>query len=425
MKVLVIAVRGLQAGALGCYGNPWIDTPAFNRLAAESCVFDWHFADAADPAGARRAWRSGRYHLPDPSAGGAEGPAAADLLALLGERGIPTCLLVDASRPAPKDFAHGWGEVGEVAPTEEEESALEAMLNAAEAQLEDMKTSEHGLLWLDLATVLPPWDVPAVFREPYFQEEEAEADEEGEEEQEAAGGMEEGEDLEPIEPLPDPPQGLIDPDDVLLYERLHSSYAAAVSYLDAGLGQLFERLDEDVCLVVTADTGQNLGEHGLVGPHRPWLHDELIHLPLIVRLPEQGKVSRHVDALTQTVDLAPTLASLFGLALPEAHGHVLLPLIRGAAEGVRPFACAGLQVGEGIEWAVRTSEWVFLHPLQPHPEDAGRRAQLYIKPDDRWEVNNVVQHHLDLADQLEQMLRTLVAATRQPGPLQVPPLPEG
>ena len=67
MKVLVLAARGLQAAYVGCYGNPWIATPNLDALAAEGVVFDQHFADRADAAGARRAWRDGRHHLPDPS----------------------------------------------------------------------------------------------------------------------------------------------------------------------------------------------------------------------------------------------------------------------------------------------------------------------------------------------------------------------
>src|SRR4051812_623392 len=64
MKVLVITARGLQAGALSCYGNGWIDTPTLDSLAASGIVFDCHFADAADAAGARRAWRSGNLSVP-------------------------------------------------------------------------------------------------------------------------------------------------------------------------------------------------------------------------------------------------------------------------------------------------------------------------------------------------------------------------
>ena len=59
--------------------------------------------------------------------------------------------------------------------------------------------------------------------------------------------------------------------------------------------------------------------------------------------------------------------------------------------------------------------------MQTAPDES-RAAQLYVKPDDRWEVNNVLQHHLELGEHLEQTLRAFAAATHGPGPLQVPVL---
>src|SRR4051812_7712076 len=110
MKVLVIVARGLQTAYLGCYGNPWIETPAVDALAARGVVFDQHFADAADPEGARGAWRQGRYAPPAPGGGDPPPPAdVPDLLAALSARGVATHLVVDASRPAPAAFASGWG----------------------------------------------------------------------------------------------------------------------------------------------------------------------------------------------------------------------------------------------------------------------------------------------------------------------------
>jgi hypothetical protein len=58
--------------------------------------------------------------------------------------------------------------------------------------------------------------------------------------------------------------------------------------------------------------------------------------------------------------------------------------------------------------------------VRPAPGDPPRPAQLYVKPDDRWEVNNVLQHHLELSEHLEQTLRGFVEATTRPGPLQLP-----
>lgn len=415
--------RGLQVGALGCYGNPWVDTPALNQLAAEGIVFDEHFADHADPAGVRRAWRSGCYHLPGEEATPHDRESP-DLLAALRQQGIYTCLIVDDSRPSAKAFAEGWDEVVRVAASEEETS-LEAALEAAGAALERLEQRDNWLVWLDLATLLPPWNVPAEFQEAYFADDgDVEEEQEGDDED-----AEEAEESEPLTPLTDVPSGPIDAEDDSLYLCLQTSYAAAVSYVDAAIGQLLEALaglqgGDDVLIVFGSDVGQNLGEHGVVGACRAWLHAELIHVPLILRLPGAAEAGRRVAALTQTVDLAPTLAEWFRTPLPDTHGHSLLPLTHSESGSLRPYACSGLQIGEAVEWTLRTPEWAFLLPVKTGDEDAARGPRLYVKPDDRWEVNNVVQHHLEFAEQLERTLRAFVAATHHGGTLQVPPLPE-
>jgi arylsulfatase A-like enzyme len=379
MRVLVIVVRGLHLGYVGCYGNDWIDTPTLDGLAAEGVVFDQHYADCPEPAGAARAWSTGLYRF-----AAVEGqecrPAqpAPDLASLLGEAGIGLTQVQTAK--------------------------------AALAAVERLPAHDHGLVWLDLATLMPPWDVPADFLEPYFQEE--------------AG---EDKDGEPQEPLPDPAPGPLAPPEDLTFLRLQRTYAGAVSSLDAGLGRLVERLRrrgllDELLVVLTADHGLPLGEHGVVGLCRPWLHDELIHLPLLVRLPGGAEAGRRVAALTQPVDLLPMLLDAFGLPPAPVHGHSLVPLLRGECEQVRPYACAGLRVGAAAEWALRTPGWSFLMPVSEEPEAPPRRPQLYVKPDDRWEVNNVLQHHLELAEHLEQTLRDFVEAARRPGPLQAPEL---
>ena len=45
-NAICLLVDRLHAGYLGCYGNSWIQTPGFNRLAAESFVCDQALADS-------------------------------------------------------------------------------------------------------------------------------------------------------------------------------------------------------------------------------------------------------------------------------------------------------------------------------------------------------------------------------------------
>jgi arylsulfatase A-like enzyme len=424
MKILVLNAAALHLGYLGCYGNEWVATAALDRLAAEGVVFDQHYADR--PGAARSCW-TGRYQFPAPQA--TEPPAPApDLRELLEANGVPFVHVTDPG-PLPPDAAEG--------------TSLERTLEAVLDTLDHLGAEERWLVWVDLPSLQPPWQVAQEFLDRYFAQPadaEGEPEEEGEEleadepleeeeelEEELAEEIEEDE-IEPLTPLTDVSTGPIDAKDLTLLERLQATYAAAVTQLDTAVGLLVEELGHQglldaLALVVTADQGLALGEHGIVGAYRPWLHDELIHLPLILRLPGRADAGLRISALTQPVDLLPTLLDLLGLPEPESHGHSLLPLVRGEKEQVRSYACAGLELGGGLEWALRTAAWGFLLPLRTPPGDAARGPQLYVKPDDRWEVNNLVQHHLEFAERLEQTLRAFIEATRKPGALEAPELP--
>src|SRR5438477_2284851 len=107
MKVVVVNARGLHLGYVSACGNEWIETPTIDRLAAEGVVFDNHVADQPDPAGARRAWRTGRYDFPLPDGEPAAAPAH-DLVRLLKDAGVVTSLVLAAGRPSPRDSAGGW-----------------------------------------------------------------------------------------------------------------------------------------------------------------------------------------------------------------------------------------------------------------------------------------------------------------------------
>ena len=66
-------------------------------------------------------------------------------------------------------------------------------------------------------------------------------------------------------------------------------YDAEIAYQDARLGELVEAFRvggflDDTLMIVTADHGENLGEHGLLG-HEMSLHETLLHVPLVVRWP--------------------------------------------------------------------------------------------------------------------------------------------
>lgn len=421
MKALILILRGLHAGYVGCYGNEWLATPCLDRLAAEGVVFDQHSADVPDAAGARRSWRSGCHQFPLPD--GKHEPPTHDLLALLRQQGVTTSLVLDGSRSTPAGFADGWDHV-HVTADDAEGTPLERTLEAAVDAIEKLEKHERWLVWVELATLLPPWDLPDTFRFKYFQEDLAGDDEDEEVEDDEDEEQEEPGEL--LQPLVDPEPGpLAEPADETGL-RLQHTYAGAVAYVDAGLELLIEELRrrgllDQMLVAATSDHGLPLGEHGIFGMQHPWLHDELVHVPLLVRLPGAARASLRVTALTQAIDLLPTLLDAFGLAAPTVDGRSLLPLIRGETVQVRASACSGLRVGDGLEWAIRTPEWAYLLPVNVATGDAPRGPQLYVKPDDRWEVNDLRQQNLEHADELERILRETVNPAKPKAALEETP----
>jgi arylsulfatase A-like enzyme len=256
--------------------------------------------------------------------------------------------------------------------------------------------------------------------EAYLEDVDAEDEpEEGEEYQEDEGGYDEEEQEEghsalpeePVVPFADPPTGPFDRSDLDAWDWLHRTFAAVVTKLDAELGLLFEELrkrgmDRSAAWLVASDFGLPLGEHGQVGLHRPWLHEELVHLPLILRLPEAEQAGRRVAGFTQPPDLFPTLLALLGVRPPaDVKGFNLLPLARGEAESARGFAVTSLELGDAAEAAIRTDEWALVVPTKVPEGDPAREPMLFAKPDDRWEVNDLRPRNVEVADELGAKLK--------------------
>jgi arylsulfatase A-like enzyme len=403
MKAVVVIIRGCPAGWLGAYGNEWVVTPNLDRLAAESVVFDRHISDRPEPAAAGRAWLGGEGGWPG----------------AFRERGIPA-VLVRANHPdtdAPGWYYEPWGEVFDARPQQEDDSPLDALLRSLPALLDRLEGASEWLVCVEIDRLLPPWDVPeAVFRAYLEHEADAEVPKDDVEDQLDSGlpegdGAEGGEAEptdEPVVPWRDPPAGPFDAGDAAAREWLATSFGALVTGLDAELGQLFDllrerELDQSAGWIVTSDFGYPLGEHGQVGLHRPWLHEELVHLPLILRLPGSEQAGRRVFGFTQPPDLAPTVLDLFGLG--AGTGPSLLALARGEVSSIRESAVTALELGDAAERSIRTDEWAFLLPVRV-PEGESRAPQLFQKPDDHWEVNDLRARNMERADELEVALRT-------------------
>jgi arylsulfatase A-like enzyme len=377
MRVLLISVPGLHIGYLGCYGNDWTDTAALDTVAAEGIVFDQHFADCL---GQWPSLLTGQCRFPERQGCG----PARTLRDLCAVSAIP-CFHV-----AGADAGSLW-------------ERLDGVCTAISTEFERHSASSRWLGVAELPDLSPPWSLPEEALARFFA---PSSDDDAED------------DDEPPVPLADPPREVA-ADDAPSQEALRLTYAAAVWCVDQFIAEVLSYLEErklleELTLIVTSERGVALGEHSVAGEPLRGLHEEVAHVPLLMRLPGAREAGRRVNTFTQPVDLFPTVLDLLGIDAPAGHGRSLVPLLDGTAETVRDHAFSGWVSEEGRDWALRTTDWTLLL------SDGGVAPRLFARPDDRWEVLDLLQGNVDLAEKLEKAVRDGVAKLRDGEPEHFP-----
>ena len=121
-------------------------------------------------------------------------------------------------------------------------------------------------------------------------------------------------------------------------DYLQALYDSEIRFTDHHIGRLLDEIEslglfDGSLVVVTADHGEEFMERGWIG-HTRTLHRELLHVPLIFRLPD-GRVGT-VDDPVGLVDVMPTILGHLGLQVPDGIEGVSLPLQEPFRAEARP-----------------------------------------------------------------------------------------
>jgi arylsulfatase A-like enzyme/Flp pilus assembly protein TadD len=184
-------------------------------------------------------------------------------------------------------------------------------------------------------------------------------------------------------------------------------YYAEVAWVDHALAPLFARLatlSRPTVVIVTADHGESLGEHG-EATHGMFAYESTLHVPLIIatvtpgQAPPRGVV---IDSPARHLDIAPTALDALGLpADPRLKGVSLKGAISGAAAGAAPSYFEAMTYNLVRGWAplrgvvVARDKYIDL----PIPE-------LYDLAQDRGESKNLMSVRPDRAQVMLDTLRT-------------------
>ena len=116
-------------------------------------------------------------------------------------------------------------------------------------------------------------------------------------------------------------------------DELMALYDSELMFLDNLVGDAVDYLQrtgryDDTLILLTSDHGEAFYEHGTYKHAGESLYGELLHVPIILKLPRGQHSGRRTDVLAEMVDMMPTLLDAAALPVPEGlAGNSLLPLL--------------------------------------------------------------------------------------------------
>jgi arylsulfatase A-like enzyme/Tfp pilus assembly protein PilF len=292
LNVVLITIDTLRADHLGCYGYKQIKTPNIDGLAAEGARFERAFAVVPVTLPSHSSMLTGTYPMLSGMhdfSGNKLSPLQPTMASVLKQAGYQTGAVIAAAVLDSRfglnqgfDFYYDHFEFSRLdeANLDEMERPGNAVADVALDWL-GKNSQKKFFLWMHLYDPHFPYHPP----EPYS------------------------------------------------HEYAAQPYDGEIAFADEQIGRLLRFLKEkgiykNTLIVLCGDHGESLGEHG-EKTHGFFIYNATMHVPLIIRLPEQA-AGRTVADPVSLVDLMPTILGAVGLEVPsQVQGRSLLAEVRG------------------------------------------------------------------------------------------------
>jgi len=343
-NVVICVLDAARADHFGCYGYARETTPNFDKLAKESYLFANHFSQYTLTVPSTECLFSSQYPdthgMPDPSYDEKDGngdiqikvPREPSFTFPIGleAAGYRTVLLTGSGRASPAfgiglGFSEGYyhRSLKPFIRKDERRYTPTVLLRALESWL-GRNSDARFFLYIHFGPPHRPYEQPAKYTRLFEQQVPPGF---------FAANYAPGKYLFPLRVESDPADGPPLPEWINLYD-------ANLRYGDWAIGEVKKLLEkhgryDKTLLIITSDHGESFGEHGFVW-HAGGIYNEATHIPLLIRLPGRNAAAKRIGALTQTIDILPTVYDLLQTPFPkrEVQGKTLLPLMSGSKQAV-------------------------------------------------------------------------------------------
>lgn len=389
---ICLVVDGLRASALGTYGNTAYPTPQLDTFASRAVVADWLLGDSPWLKDFYRSVWS-RKHLLRPLLE----DESEVTLSQLQQAGVRQFLmsdeswLVEQAGQLPFADVQFLENISEQSAEQIEDTAMGRFFSATIEQLDQWRedvADASSVTWLHCQGLAGAWDAPLELRYEYLDDEDPDA-------------------IDSVE-LPTALSNVDDPDLLLQYRV---AYAAQVAVLDACVGAFVAAIEEifpqeETLVMLAGSRGFALGEHGSVGVDgsSEQLYSERVHLPWLIHPCGNETPLPRLTSFANAADIGLTLLDWLQVdgARGKCDGISCLPLLSGDTCPSRQLLVSGGALGER---AIRTPAWMLRQkPAEGDDPVDEPTIELYSKPDDRWEYNDVADRCPDVIEQLTEEL---------------------
>ena len=422
MNVLLIAIDTLRADHLSCYGYPRLTSPHIDRIASEGTLFREMVAPHIPTQPSFTTMMTGHDPLSHQivSHGSKHEPADGIrmIAEILSDLGYHTAAADTIGRWFERGFAeyrrYAWVS-DQTAPQRKAEAVNEValdLLNGCAAQDKPWFLFVH--FWDPHTPYLPPDPFHRVFYR-------------GDEKDPAHTSLEPAFASEEFGDyfrawLP----GVTD------LEYPIAEYDASIAYVDCAVAHLMTRLgelglDEDTLVMLTADHGETMDEHGCYFDHHG-LYDANVHIPLILRCPGTVPNAQRLGGQVAMYDLAPTILDYAGHAERAADAGMF-------GRSVKSLADRGSHKGNHEQvyltertWmrkrGMRTPDWKFIEALEPDFHGLPPVELYSLNETPVPEVTNLADERPDLVERFREAIPDWEArrmdATGRPNPIEEP-----